>query len=43
MARKTELTNKQRIKAVEEYLKGEGSYGSIAKSTRSAKQRFKIM
>lgn len=31
MARKTKLTNKQRKKAVEEYLNGEGSYGSIAK------------
>lgn len=31
MARKGKLTNKQRISAVEEYMKGEGSYGSIAK------------
>ncbi len=40
MARKTKLTNKQRIKAVEEYLKGEGSYGSIAKKYGISKTTF---
>ena len=29
MARKGKLTNKQRISAVEDYMKGDGSYGSI--------------
>ncbi len=41
MARKTKLTNKQRIKAVEEYLKGEGSYESIAKKYGISKTTFR--
>lgn len=31
MARKGKLTDEQRIRAVEEYLKGEDSYKSISK------------
>ncbi len=41
MTRKTKLTNKQRIKAVEEYLKGEGSYGSIARKYGIGKTTFR--
>lgn len=40
MARKGKLTDEQRIRAVEEYLKGEGSYKSIAKKYGIGKTTF---
>ncbi len=41
MARKAKHTEEQRIKAVEEYLKGEGSYESIAKKYEIGKTTFR--
>lgn len=41
MLRKVKLTNEERIMAVDEYLKGEGSYESIAKKYGIGKTTFR--
>lgn len=43
MARKNKLTDEQRVRAVQEYLAGNGSYGQIARKYGMAYQSLTVM